>query len=177
MARLISSLAFLFLLLACASTQVDGIDFVVFVSSADLKEGAAIPTERRFLSSGQPDEAVLGALAAEGFTLVVDFRRESEDRGIDEEEAVKRLGMVYANVPIGVPDGISLDNAARLNQLIEENDGRVFLHCGSGNRAGAMFALRESLLGASDEDALAAGKAAGLTRLEDTVRQRLNEQP
>ena len=112
----------------------------------------------------------------EGFTLVVDFRRESEDRGIDEQETVERLGMTYANVPVGVPDGISLDNAAEFNRLIEQHEGRVFLHCGSGGRAGAMFALRESLLGASDEEAVAAGKAAGLTRLEDTVRERLDEE-
>ncbi len=176
MTRLISSQAILFLLLACASTQERGPEAVAFVSSGELKEGAAIPSDTRFVSSGQPDEAVLQALAEEGFTLVVDFRRESEDRGIDEKETVERLGMAYANVPIGVPDGISLDNAAAFNQLIEQHEGRVFLHCGSGNRAGAMFALRESLLGASDEEAVAAGKAAGLTGLEDTVRERLGEE-
>ncbi len=176
MTRLISSQAILFLLLACASTQERAPDSVAFVSSGDLKEGAAIPSDTRFVSSGQPDEAVLQALAEEGFTLVIDFRRESEDRGIDEKEIVERLGMTYANVPIGIPDGISLDNAAAFNQLIEQHDGRVFLHCGTGGRAGAMFALRESLLGASDEAAVAAGKTAGLSGLEDTVRERLEKQ-
>jgi uncharacterized protein (TIGR01244 family) len=176
MTRLISSQAILFLLLACASTQERAPDAVAFVSSGELTEGAAIPPDTRFVSSGQPDAAVLEALAEEGFTLVVDFRREGEDRGIDEKQTVESLGMSYANVPIGVPDGISLDNAAAFNQLIEQHEGRVFLHCGSGERAGAMFALRENLLGASDEDAMAAGKAAGLNRLEDTVRERLAEQ-
>lgn len=175
MTRFIPFLAIPFLLLACATTQDRGIDSVAFVSSGDLKGGAAIPTEPRFVSSGQPDQAVLETLAQEGFTLVVDFRRESEDRGIDEQKAVESLGMTYANVPIGVPDGISVENAVRFDELIKQHDGRVFLHCGSGNRAGAMFAMRESLLGASEEDALAAGKAAGLTRLEDTVRERLAE--
>ncbi len=176
MTKLILSLAPLFLLLACASTEERVADSVAFVSLADLREGAAIPSAPRFVSSGQPDEAVLEALAGEGFTLVVDFRRESEDRGIDEQEIVERLGMTYVNVPVSVPDGVDFDNAARLDQLVTDSDGRVFLHCGSGNRAAAMFALREKLLGASNEQALAAGKAAGLTRLEDTVRERLAEE-
>ncbi len=176
MTKLISFLVSLLLLSACAGTRERGTDSVAFVNAGELKDGAAIPTEPRFVSSGQPDEAVLEALAEEGFTLVVDFRRESEDRGIDEQETVERLGMTYANVPIGGPDGVSLENAARFKQLIEDHEGRVFLHCGSGGRAGAMFALREKLLGASDEEALAAGKAAGLTGLEDTVRERLAEE-
>jgi len=37
------------------------------------------------------------------------------------------------------------------------------------------LALRESLNGASDEAALAYGRAAGLTGLEDVVRERLAE--
>lgn len=176
MTRLISSLAFLLLLPACASIHDRGSDSVAFVSSGDLKETAEIPSEARIVSSGQPDLATLEAISAEGFTLVVDFRREAEDRGIDEKDAVERLGMRYVNVPVSVPDGISFDNAAKLEQLIEDNDGRVFLHCGTGNRAAAIVALRESLLGASDDDALAAGRAAGLTRLEETVRERLAEE-
>lgn len=177
MARLISSLTILCLLLACASTQERGSDAVAFVSSDELKAGAAIPAEPRLLSSGQPDEAVLEAIAAEGFALVIDFRRESEARGIEEQGIVERLGMAYANVPVSVPDGVSFENAAKLDSLIAQSDGRVFLHCSTGNRAAAMLALREKMLGASDEEALAVGKSAGLTRLEDTVRERLNERP
>ncbi len=176
MTRLMTSLSILFLFVIAVNGQEHGSESVAYLGTADLRAGAPIPSEPRFLSGGQPDEAVLEAIAAAGFTLVVDFRGEDEDRGIDEKEIVERLGMSYVNVPVDVPDGVNFDNAATLNQLIEKNDGRVFLHCGSGNRAGAMFALRESLLGADDEEAVAAGKAAGLMRLENTVRQRLAEE-
>ncbi len=176
MSRLITFLSMLFLCVVSLNGQEQGSESVAYLAAADLKAGAPIPAEPRFLSSGQPDEAALQAIAAAGFTLVVDFRGEDEDRGIDEKEIVESLGMSYVNVPVAVPDGVNFDNAARLNQWIEQNDGRVFLHCGSGNRAGAIFALRESLLGADEEEAVAAGKAAGLMRLENTVRQRLAEE-
>jgi protein tyrosine phosphatase (PTP) superfamily phosphohydrolase (DUF442 family) len=84
--------------------------------------------------------------------------------------------MVYATVPIGGPSDVTFDNAAVLIQILDENEGRVFLHCSSGNRAGAIYALREKLLGATNDEAVAAGKAAGLTRLESVVTERIGEE-
>ena len=66
-----------------------------------------------------------------------------------------------------------MQNAANLDQILSDYDGPVLVHCGSGNRVGALLALRQSLLGADDEDALAYGKSAGLTGLEPVVRARL----
>jgi hypothetical protein len=48
------------------------------------------------------------------------------------------------------------------------------LHCGSGNRIGALFALMAfHLEGESADRALQVGREAGLTRLEPVVRERL----
>jgi hypothetical protein len=48
------------------------------------------------------------------------------------------------------------------------------VHCASGNRVGALLALRANRLeGASPEDALELGLDAGLTRLEPAVREAL----
>ena len=49
------------------------------------------------------------------------------------------------------------------------------MHCGSGNRAGALLALREKLNGAENGAALEFGREAGLTRLEPVVIERLEE--
>ncbi len=84
--------------------------------------------------------------------------------------------MVYATVPIGGPSDVTFDNAAVLIQILDENEGRVFLHCSSGNRVGAIYALREKLLGATNDEAVAMGTAAGLTRFENVVRERLNSE-
>jgi protein tyrosine phosphatase (PTP) superfamily phosphohydrolase (DUF442 family) len=62
-----------------------------------------------------------------------------------------------------------------LDDVLQEIDGPVLLHCGSGNRVGAVLALRHSLSGASEEEAIAFGNDAGLTKLEDVVRERLSE--
>jgi len=88
---------------------------------------------------------------------------------------VDELGMHYVSLPIAGRDAVNFDNAKRLDEVLAQFDGSVLVHCAAGNRAGAMLALRASLNGASDEVALEYGREAGLTKLEDAVRERLAE--
>jgi len=159
-----------------ANAQDYGSDSIVLIQSADLQAGKTVPSDVRFVASGQPDEAMLQAISAAGFSTVVDMRSAKEDRGFDEQKEIERLGMAYVLLPIGSADDITLDNAAVLDQILAENEGPVLLHCASGNRVGALYALREKMHGASNDDALAVGKAAGMTRLEKVVRERLDSE-
>ncbi len=123
-------------------------------------------------SAGQPDAQALNVFAESGYAIVIDMRGPDEDRGMDDwVGAVEATGMEYIAFPLVGKGAISLENAAKLDAMLEEIDGPVLLHCGSGNRVGALLALRESLNGASDEEALAHGKDAGMTRLEPLVRE------
>ena len=158
-----------------ANAQDSGAGSIVLMTSDALQAGTIIPADVRFVSSGQPNETVLETIAEAGFTVVVDFRSPNEERGLDEKKAVEGLGMVYATLPISGPFDVTFDNAAVLDQILADSEGRVFLHCSSGNRAAALYALREKLLGASNDDALTVGKVAGLTRFESVVRERIEE--
>lgn len=126
-------------------------------------------------SAGQPDHEALTVFADSGYTAVIDLRGATESRGFDEAEVVEALGMSYLPLPISGTAAINFENAAELQRLIEAQQGPVLIHCGSGNRVGALLALAEALDGADDDDAIAAGKDGGLTRLEPVVRQRLAE--
>jgi protein tyrosine phosphatase (PTP) superfamily phosphohydrolase (DUF442 family) len=55
-------------------------------------------------------------------------------------------------------------------------DEPVLVHCGSANRVGALIALSEFSETGDLDKALEAGRAAGLTRLEGTVREVLEAQ-
>lgn len=176
MKKLILLTVSIFVLAIASNAEDNSAGSIVLVTAEALKTGATIPADLRFVSSGQPDEKVLETIAEAGFSVVVDFRSADEDRGFDERKEVEKFGMKYAAVPVGGPSDVTFDNAAALDQILAENNGRVFLHCSSGNRVGAIAALREKLLGATNEEAVAAGKAAGLTRLESVVRERLEHQ-
>ncbi|HEY5623113.1 MAG TPA: sulfur transferase domain-containing protein [Gammaproteobacteria bacterium] len=126
-------------------------------------------------TSGQPTAESLRSLADSGYTTIIDLRRPEEDRGIDERAAVEGLGMSYISLPIDGANGVTFENADAINRILAEIDGPALVHCGSGNRAGAVLALAESLNGADDQAALQFGREAGLTSLEPVVAERLAE--
>lgn len=125
-------------------------------------------------SAGQPDEPALRVFAGSGYAAVIDLRTAGEDRGLDEQAVVEGLGMQYLSLPIG-RDGITFENAKALDELLAAYDQPVLVHCGSANRVGALLALRASMKGADDEQALEAGREGGLTGLEGKVREALGK--
>ena len=125
-------------------------------------------------TGGQPTAEDLERLKAEGVRTVIDLRGATEDRGYDQAAEVRRLGMDYIALPIAGKDDITPANAAALHALLEEHEGEVLLHCASGNRVGALLALAAVQVdGASAEEALTLGRAAGLKSLEPVVMERL----
>jgi len=158
---------------ACSFADESGVNAVVSIKAADIKADATSLEGHQLVSSGQPDAEVLAIVKEAGFTTVVDLRGMSEDRGMDESAEVAALGMKYISLPIAGGGDISFENAAELDKILAASDGPVLLHCASGNRVGALLALREKTAGATDEEALAIGKAGGMTRLEAIVKERL----
>lgn len=131
---------------------------------------------RGITSAGQPDAAAFEALAAEGYTAVIDLRGATEDAGLDEAEVVESLGMRYVNLPIMGPEDINFENAKALDEILAGIDAPVLVHCSSGNRVGGLLALREGLRGASVADAIAVGLAGGMSaRLQSRVEQLLEQ--
>jgi uncharacterized protein (TIGR01244 family) len=127
-------------------------------------------------SSGQLDEESLQAFADSGYAVVIDMRGPDENRGMDDfQGAVEAAGMEYVPFPVVDAKAVSFETAQNLDTLLKGLDGPVLMQCGSGNRVGAVLALRKSLAGANDEAAIAFGRDAGMTRMEPVVRKVLDE--
>ncbi len=141
-----------------------------------VKAEAVVPVDGVTVA-GQPDEKALGVFAGSGYTTVIDLRGVEEDRGFDEKAAVEALGMDYVQLPIEKNEQVSFESAAELTRLIEAADGPVLLHCGSGNRVGALLALAKRQEGASIEESISYGEEGGMTRLRKLVEERLEEAP
>ena len=169
-ARLFALAAALLAAAGCAGTPD-----VVHVPVDDLRADPALLPAHGHLSTGQPDAAMLEAIAAAGYVGVVDLRGPGEPRGFDEAGTATALGLRYVALPVNGPGDVTWEYAAELDRILADLDGPVLLHCASGNRVGALYALAASAAGASDEAALQAGRRAGLTRFEQVVRDRLDE--
>jgi uncharacterized protein (TIGR01244 family) len=140
-------------------------------SSLDLPNGKE-PLEG-IATAGQPNAEQFAAAAESGYKSVIDLRSASEDRGMDEKAAVEKLGMAYVNLPIEHAQGVTYANASALDELLSKLEGPVLIHCASGNRAGALLALRAKMHGADNDAALELGVSAGVTGLKRTVQEKL----
>jgi len=122
-------------------------------------------------TGGQPEASAWPELAKAGVSTVVNLRPIAEMAGRDEAAEVARAGLTYVNVPIGGPGNLGRDEVAALWGALESSSGPVLVHCGTGNRCGALLALAEVWhRGSTPDEALAFGQRAGLSGLEPAVR-------
>lgn len=124
-------------------------------------------------SSGQPSDAAFLEAGVKGYETVVNFRTAKEGAA-QEAIAVDRAGMRYVRIPLD-PKYLNWTHADRLaNVLKSPHVGRVLLHCGNADRAGAVWALYVAKYrNASTEEALEAGRRAGLDGLRPAVEELL----
>ena len=114
---------------------------------------------------GQPSERELKQLAQDGFKTVVNLRTEGEeDQPLSpaaEGEKVRDLGMEYVHFPVS-KDEMSPGLEDEFRQRLPSLDAPVFVHCGSGKRAGAFVVMDKAIKeGWSGEDTLRRAEEMG----------------
>jgi uncharacterized protein (TIGR01244 family) len=167
--RILGILPLLLLALAVSAAETAA---TLKTSIEDVVGAGEVTPVDGITATGQPTEAALKIFAEAGYVAVIDLRMAEEDRGMDDEPAaVEAAGMSYVSLPVAGADGITFGNSSRLDEYLSSFDGPVVVHCASGNRVGALLALRQSQKGDDDETSVAYGKKGGLTRLEPKVRE------
>jgi uncharacterized protein (TIGR01244 family) len=122
-------------------------------------------------TGGQPEPSAWPELAKAGITTVVNLRPAAELPGRDEAGEVRSAGLTYINVPISGADTLGHAEIEKVWHALKYSAGTVLVHCGTGNRCGAVLALTEAWhRDRNAEDAIAFGRQAGLTALEPAVR-------
>lgn len=126
------------------------------------------------VTSAQPAPADLER-ASDRIRTVLNLRPHDEEGARDEKAELQEFGIGYVHLPIGGADDLSRENVERFDEILERAERPLLVHCSSSNRVGALFALRAYWLReASQEEALATGRKAGLSALEDAVRQKMS---
>jgi len=167
MTQLIHKSIFIFLiLLSICSINTFAHDISTEISAKNTKQYT-----EQFIVGGQPTEADLTALANRGIKTIINLRDKGEFSKFNEKAKVEALGMKYISIPVAGSAGINKENLALFSTAINTKD-KAFVHCASGNRVGAMFALDAYYNHHSNvEKSVIIGKKSGLTRLEAKVRK------
>ncbi len=134
----------------------------------------AVSPEPGIVSAGRIASGDIDGLRAAGIRHVIDLTPDAETPGFDEAAAVRDAGLSYSNLPLAGAADLTRDNVLAFDALMKQSARPVLVHCASGNRVGAMAALRAAWVdGLPADDAVAVGKAWGLASLEGAVRERL----
>jgi uncharacterized protein (TIGR01244 family) len=134
----------------------------------------AVSPEAGIVSAGRLARDDVANLREAGIRHVIDLTPDAETPGFDEATAVDAAGLAYDNLPLAGAADLTRENVQAFDALLVRADRPVLVHCGSGNRVGAMAALRAAWLeNRPVEEAIAIGKSWGLAGLEGAVRERL----
>lgn len=127
------------------------------------------------LTGGQPTPEQFAALEAAGIERFISLRPISEDGAGWEEERADTDGADFARIPIAGAEDLTRENVASFAALLErDGEAPTMVYCASGNRAGALFALKAAWVDGMDpEAALELGREAGLTGLDEAVQELL----
>src|SRR4051812_43497357 len=100
----------------------------------------------RISVGGQPTEDDLKLLKAEGFTAIINLRRDGEQNQpldpVEEGVVAKASGLTYFHIPVNSSDP-KREQVEAVKAALAEAKGKVFVHCQGGGRA-CNFALLAS---------------------------------
>jgi len=124
-------------------------------------------------TGGKPSAQQLMAAKQSGVRSVISLLPEAQTA--DEAAEARRLGLSFTSIPIADASALTPDNAARLASAMDAPGAKpLLLHCDSGDRTGALLALRAYYVDhASSEAALLLGASAGMTSLRTQVESQL----
>lgn len=122
----------------------------------------------RVLIAGQPGEIDLKTLREQGVTTIFNLRTDAEmaDRSVvpyDEAALAKALDLAYVQEPIGGTDHpFRPEVLEAFKAELDRSQGKLLLHCGTGGRAGMLYAAYAvKYLGQEPDEAMRSLEALG----------------
>lgn len=138
----------------------------------------AVSPQSGVVSGGRLGPDDIARVRDAGIRHVIDLTPDAETPDFDEAAAARAAGLAYSNLPLDGAAGLTPANVHAFDALLRHARRPVLVHCSSGNRVGAIAALRAAWVqGHSAEDAIAIGKKWGLKGLEGEVRRRIEAGP
>jgi uncharacterized protein (TIGR01244 family) len=144
--------------------------------------GTELPPIRNFLqvtpdfcTGGQPRLEHFDRLKADGVKTVLNLRQPGEHRAEEEQEAVRKAGLRYFNIPVNYREP-SAGNVDEFLRITDDPANRpMFIHCTAAIRVGAFWMIRRVLRdGMSIDAAFVEARKVGLVQaphLEEFARE------
>jgi uncharacterized protein (TIGR01244 family) len=110
-----------------------------------------------------------------GFTTIINLQHAEEDGVAAEAEAAAAVGLDYISLPMGGLD-FTREQALTVAETVNNAEGFVVLHCRSGARVTAIWALAQALdHNLSAEEATDMARNHGCREIPESMVQRVVE--
>ena len=134
------------------------------------------------LVGGQPSKMDLETIRKLGFSTIITLRPIEEERhaniGYDEAVVAEKMGFQFVRIPILDSTDLTDENLQKLDKALMASTGKAFVHCRTGNRVGAMLALRAfRMQNLSYDQSLDLGIRAGLNTMQADVETAMKGKP
>lgn len=123
-------------------------------------------------SAGHFDSAEqIQAVAEQGIEVVISLLPSAEAK-VDEARLVTNAGMLFMHIPIANSSELTISKVQAVADALESAQGKkVLIHCASGNRVGAVMALKSAWVdNMPHSESFAVGKSYGLSSLSSQVQ-------
>jgi len=155
------------------NTNIEKVDLITEGNQAPIGNLEKTPMLGHVVYTRQPDEATIPLLKEQGIKLVLSVRFDDEPVGFDSRRVIEKNGMSFQQIsfykgsikdqPRSV-DAQAIEEISKLLSATAANDGKILLHCASGQRAaGALAAVLYKDYDYSKEEALDYATKAGMT--------------
>ena len=132
------------------------------LKTAELGSTKNVHTLGNTVFAGQFQQDDIATLKEAGITQVISLRKDAE-LDWNEAEAVTAAGLKHASIAFQAPGELTDEMFQQLRDLLGEEEGKTMLHCGGGNRVGAVWIAHRVLDdGVELEAAIAEAKTIGL---------------
>ena len=123
------------------------------------------------LVGGQPSASQYKQISVEGYKTVISIRDLSEPGAEEGRKNALEAGLNFISIPVKGVDDFNEENAKALDEALK-GEGPFVVHCKSGGRVAAIFALKCGWCdGKSIEQAIEEGHKIGLGGLEPAIRK------
>jgi protein tyrosine phosphatase (PTP) superfamily phosphohydrolase (DUF442 family) len=168
----------LLLIVSCTTETTDTMEDAFSVATEiGLRNVKSL--EPGLILGGQPTVEQLEALEDAGVHSFISLRPEAEDGAGWEENYTEGTGTAFSRLPISGVGSLTKENVETFARLLNErNDETTVLYCASGNRVGAMLALKSFWVDGIDaETSFNLGVKSGMTSLTAAVGEMLGIAP
>ena len=132
------------------------------LETAELGSTKNVHTLGNTVFAGQFQQDDIATLKEAGITQVISLRKDAE-LDWNEAEAVTAAGLKHASIAFQAPGELTDEMFQQLRDLLGKEEGKTMMHCGGGNRVGAVWIAHRVLDdGVELEAAIVEAKTIGL---------------